>query len=341
MSTVLESPSPSAKSVSNEAVNQTRSLTVALAGNPNAGKTSLFNALTGLRQKVANYPGVTVERKEGLWTLDTEQTPARLVDLPGLYSLEAASIDERIARDVLTGRAEGVPAPDVVVAVVDATNLERNLYLVTQLLEVGRPAVVALTMIDLAERDGLEVYAGKLAASLGVPVVPVTARQGRGLAELAEAVMGAATSDAPRHRWRLSERGEEEVEALLRAGYGTREEAVGDLFGEELPREAERRALVEGGRDRLASANPRWWQEPLTARYEWIERAANAATRRAGDGSRRRDATQRIDRVVLHRFFGPVILLAVMVVVFQTIFSWASVPMELIDRGFGSLGEVL
>src|SRR5918912_872995 len=121
MSTVLESPSPSAKSVSNEAVNQTRSLTVALAGNPNAGKTSLFNALTGLRQKVANYPGVTVERKEGDWHLAPDSPPARLIDLPGLYSLDAASIDERIARDVLTGRLSHTPAPDLVVAAVDAT----------------------------------------------------------------------------------------------------------------------------------------------------------------------------------------------------------------------------
>src|SRR5918997_7059738 len=133
MSTTLESPPradvPAGAGVGAEA----RQLVVALAGNPNAGKTSLFNALTGLRQKVANYPGVTVERKEGLWALDTDSPPARLVDLPGLYSLDAASIDEEIARDILTGRVEGLPAPDVVVAVVDATNLERNLYLFTQL----------------------------------------------------------------------------------------------------------------------------------------------------------------------------------------------------------------
>src|SRR5215210_5411891 len=113
-------------------------LTVALAGNPNAGKTSLFNALTGLRQKVANYPGVTVERKEGVWPLaSAEAQHARLVDLPGLYSLDAASIDEQIARDCILGRIDDMPAPDALVAVVDATNLERNLYLATQLLETG------------------------------------------------------------------------------------------------------------------------------------------------------------------------------------------------------------
>src|SRR5918997_1385927 len=108
-------------------------LTIALAGNPNAGKTTLFNSLTGLNQKVANYPGVTVERKEGVWNLGDAQ--AILIDLPGLYSLDATSLDEQIARDVITGKVKGLPAPNVIVAVVDATNLERNLYLVTQLME--------------------------------------------------------------------------------------------------------------------------------------------------------------------------------------------------------------
>src|SRR5213596_2405893 len=103
-------------------------LVVALAGNPNSGKTTLFNALTGLRQKVANYPGVTVERKEGFWKLSGSAAPARLIDLPGLYSLDATSLDEQIARDVLTGKVKDLPAPEVIVAVVDATNLERNLY---------------------------------------------------------------------------------------------------------------------------------------------------------------------------------------------------------------------
>src|ERR687890_240353 len=187
MSTTLESPPHAETDVRAEA----RQLVVALAGNPNAGKTSIFNALTGLRQKVANYPGVTVERKEGVWTLASELPPARLVDLPGLYSLEAASIDEEIARDVITGRMEGTPAPDVIVAVVDATNLERNLYLVTQLLEAGRPVVIALSMVDLAERSKIEVDAGRLGEALGVRVVPVTAKQRRGLEELGQAVLDA------------------------------------------------------------------------------------------------------------------------------------------------------
>src|ERR1700755_3328751 len=119
MSSILESP-PQADAPARAEATQ---LVVALAGNPNAGKTSLFNALTGLKQKVANYPGVTVERKEGVWPLDSNAPPARLIDPPGLYSLDAASIDEEIARDVITGRMKGTPAPDVIVAVVDSTNL--------------------------------------------------------------------------------------------------------------------------------------------------------------------------------------------------------------------------
>ncbi|HKR01549.1 MAG TPA: FeoB small GTPase domain-containing protein, partial [Pyrinomonadaceae bacterium] len=156
MSSTLESPSLS-QAPERGADEAVRPLTVALAGNPNAGKTTLFNALTGLRQKVANYPGVTVERKEGAWTLKAGAPPARLIDLPGLYSLDASSLDEQIARDVITGRIPNLPAPDVIVAVVDATNLERNLYLVTQLLEYGRPLVVALTMVDLAQKRRLEI----------------------------------------------------------------------------------------------------------------------------------------------------------------------------------------
>jgi ferrous iron transport protein B len=339
MSSTLESPSltevPSGAGAGREA----RSLVVALAGNPNAGKTSIFNALTGLRQKVANYPGVTVERKEGLWTLDPELPAAHLIDLPGLYSLDAASLDEQIARDVLTGRIEGTPAPDVIVAVVDATNLERNLYLVTQLLEMGRPVVIALSMIDLAERAKLEIDAVKLGKSLGVVVVPVTARQRRGLDELARAVLNAVGAWSPGVKWRLSSQAEEEVRRLYAAGAASREEALRDLYSDELPTDAERRETVESARERLSRFNPQWWQEPLTARYRWIEQITEGAVR--GAQTERPSATERIDRLVTHRFFGPLVLLLVMAVVFQAIFSWATLPMDLIDRGFGALGELI
>ncbi len=153
-------------------------LTIALAGNPNAGKTTLFNALTGLKQKIANYPGVTVERKEGPWNIDG--TSATLIDLPGLYSLDATSLDEQIARDVITGNQDGMSRPDVIVAVVDATNLERNLYLVTQLFEFGIPVVIALTMMDVFEKQQHEIDVEMLSVLLKTPVIAINAKSGRG-----------------------------------------------------------------------------------------------------------------------------------------------------------------
>jgi ferrous iron transport protein B len=339
MSSILESPSRTEEPAGASAERGAKSLVVALAGNPNAGKTSLFNSLTGLKQKVANYPGVTVERKEGVWSLDSDSAPARLIDLPGLYSLDAASIDEEIARDVITGRMAGMPAPDVIVAVVDSTNLERNLYLVTQLLETGRPVVVALTMFDLAERAKLEIDTEALGASLGVRVVPVTATQRRGLEELARAVYQAVGTGASAARWPLSRAAEDEVCALAGAELGARGEALRELYSDAIPEDAARREAVALARARLAETDPQWWQEAVTARYRWIEGVVEGAVR--GARTERPSATDRIDRIVTHRLFGPVVLLAVMAVVFQAIFSWATLPMDLIDRAFGTLGEAL
>src|SRR5437867_11195623 len=141
---------------SEQSSSQSRTLTVALAGNPNSGKTTIFNALTGLRQKVANYPGVTVEKKTGRCKLPSGQT-AIVIDLPGTYSLISRSPDEVVAMEVLRGLRPDTPAPDLVVVVVDASNLQRNLYLVSQLIELGRPMVVALNMMDVAARRGIDV----------------------------------------------------------------------------------------------------------------------------------------------------------------------------------------
>ena len=352
MSTTLESPSLAQEPLrTTERAN--KALTIALAGNPNAGKTTLFNTLTGLRQKVANYPGVTVERKEGTWPLvlpgaATTATPqsARVIDLPGLYSLDAASVDERIARDVLMGRIPGLAAPDVIVAVVDATNLERNLYLTTQLLEYGRPLVVALTMVDLAQRREIEIDAEKLAQALGVPVITVVAAQRRGIEALAEAVIKTAGNAGPGAGWSLSERAESALLSLAE-GEGAEEEASGarhtalrDLYGEELPANMERRGAVERARARLSEADQKWWQEPLLARYEWIERIAAECVRRKGE-EKSSTATERIDHIVTHKIYGPIVLIAIMLLVFQTIFSWAALPMDLIDKGFGTLGDLV
>lgn len=280
---------------------KTDQITIALAGNPNAGKTTLFNALTGMRQKVANYPGVTVERKEGFWRVSASEKNAHLIDLPGLYSLDATSLDEQIARDVLTGKVADLKKPDVVVAVVDATNLERNLYLVTQLLEYKIPVVVALTMIDAAAKQNIEIDIDKLSRLLKIPVVGINAKQKIGIAELAGKVLQSVrTKEIPQPAWlSATEFGDGEIHLSLTDD---------------------------------ANVN-----RPIFARYNFISDVyqETVKSKDALEGG----VSERIDRVLTHKFFGLVILVGILLLVFQTIFSWASLPMDLLEQGFGALGD--
>ena len=269
-----------------------RPLTIIVAGNPNAGKTSLFNSLTGLRQKVANYPGVTVESKSGQWTISPDLPPARLIDLPGLYSLNATSLDEKIASDMLLDRSR--MDADAIIVVVDATNLVRNLYLAMQLIETKQPIVIALTMFDLAERSNLKINVEKLSAALGVPVVPVVAKQHRGLDDLAWAILVLLESD-PR-----------------RSSSSGRENEQGDPAGS---------------------------QTKLIQRYARIERIVSETVETVSEDQP--NVSERIDRVVTHKILGPLILLLVMLLVFQAIFSWASLPMTLIDNVFSALAATI
>jgi len=170
-------------------------VTVALLGNPNTGKSTLFTALAGIPTRIANYPGVTVERKIG--RLTHQGTAIDLVDLPGTYSLAARGPDEQVVVDVLAGRIADAPAPECVVAVVDATNLERNLYLTSQVLEAGRPVVVALTLVDEALARGIEIDTATLARRLGCPIVPVVAPRGTGIAALKDAILAASGGPPP------------------------------------------------------------------------------------------------------------------------------------------------
>src|SRR5437764_8801800 len=162
---------------------------VALTGNPNCGKTTVFNALTGLRAKVGNYAGVTVERKEGRLRGTPSHVSITLLDLPGTYSLSPKSLDEQISRDVLFNRLHDVPQLNLVVIVVDASNLERNLYYATQVIELGYPGVVALNMMDVAEENGRRIDAEQLSRELGVPVVPLVASRGRGVEALRQKIV--------------------------------------------------------------------------------------------------------------------------------------------------------
>ena len=275
-------------------------LTVGVAGNPNAGKTTLFNALTGLRQKVANYPGVTVERKEGLWVVDPSHPAVRVIDLPGLYSLEATSIDEQIARDILLGVDPKTKRPDVVIVAVDATNLLRNLYLLTQLLETGCRVIVALTMCDLARRSQLTINISKLQTALCVPVIPVVARTHEGIKALSKAVIDSFNA--------LSV-SSQQLDNTYKGFNSTFETN--------------------------SIERPEIWQTQVIERYQWIEQLVNDVVE--FKSSERRRITERIDCIATHKVAGPLILLFVMLLVFQTIFSWADLPMTLIDRAFDSL----
>lgn len=174
---------------------------VAVIGNPNAGKSTLFNALTGLRQRVGNYPGVTVEKRTGTaFTLHGEAI--ELIDLPGMYSLLPQSPDEKIALQVLRGESPGVPRPDGILCVVDASNLERNLFLVTQVMELGVPVLVALNMVDMAESRGVRLRPQELSEKLGIPFIPTQAHRGKGLVELRAALGQTLLHPGPR-QWTM------------------------------------------------------------------------------------------------------------------------------------------
>ncbi len=252
---------------------------IAVVGNPNAGKSALFNALTGARQKVGNYPGVTVERKVGKMLLP-DGAPAELVDLPGAYGLDPSSPDEAVTRDVLLGKQSGERLPDALLIVVDASNLDNHLRFALQLIDLGLPTVIALNMVDLARRDGLELDAQTLSRELGVPVIETVAVRKRGLDELRERLAGLLLS--PR---------------TVRAGSSS----VSD---------------------------------PLTLQ----RRARSIAMGSIVSETPIRRITHRLDALLLHPVFGPVILAAIMFVMFQGVFAWSAVPADAIDASVSALG---
>ena len=313
--------------------------TIAIAGNPNSGKSTLFNALTGLRQKIGNYPGVTVEKKIGRFR-GSHGEPMDLLDLPGTYSLQTRSPDEAVARDVLLGRQPDTPQPDVILCVVDATNLERNLYLVAQLAELGLPLVVALNMVDLAERNGIVIHASALAQLLGCPVVPCVASERKGLIELRQAITNQLDGPSP-NRAPLPESLENAARAfgeklvceqslnprfalaealLLITATGT--SSLANLSSTLRSSLAEaRRVIDESGLERVSAA--------VNARYAWVHQLTVAASAsRTGD-----DATfsDRLDGWLTHRVWGWLFFLGVMTVMFFTIFRLAEIPMGWIE----------
>jgi len=329
---------------------QSRSRTIALVGNPNSGKTALFNALTGLRQKVANYPGVTVERKEGQLRFD-DGSEAVLLDLPGTYSLSAHSPDEQIVTDILIGRTSQVDPPDLIVCVVDATNIERNLYLVSQVIDRHLPVVIALNMVDVAESSGIEIDEKILSEQLGVPVVRTVARKGIGIPRLKATIQATTKATGRARRWPLPEpvlKEYEELAALLQDrhrlnSYVAYHEAIDLLTSESpLPDHCDRYApeLIEHvirdhqkldflGYDRQSIF--------VISRYEWIKGVLAPAVRHTTPG--RRALGDKIDRILTHKIWGFAVFLGLMAIMFQSIFSWAAIPMEWISSGFDWLGH--
>ncbi|HVI51843.1 MAG TPA: ferrous iron transport protein B [Candidatus Sulfotelmatobacter sp.] len=260
---------------------------IALVGNPNSGKTALFNALTGSRQKVANYAGVTVERKEGLF-VSPAGTKVKVIDLPGTYSLRARSPDEAVTRDVVLGRMKNEAVPDAIVFVADATNLRQNLRLALEMRQLGLPTILALNMMDAAEKQGMAVDASELSAELGMPVVGTVAIEKNG------------------------------VQGLLK----------------QIDRTIQM-AEVEGWSAPQAECG---WSEPsshdLRDYHREVERILAAAVQVP---AKPHALTRSLDNVLLHPALGLGILMAVLFLMFQGVFAWAKLPMDLIDAGLSAL----
>lgn len=320
---------------------------IAIVGNPNSGKTTVFNLLTGLRQKVANYPGVTVEKKIGE-CYSQHGKKLRLIDLPGAYSLNARSPDEAVLRDVLLGRQQGTRRPDRVVCIVDASNLERHLYLVTQILELGLPAILVLNMIDVAAERGQSLDATALSERLGIPVVPMQATTGHGLTALKIAL---SREDLPPSTWKAPplpeaiQAGLEQAQAHLGQTGVIRDQAglleplylLADHDPEHTGQSARAMHEIIHHRDRLEQALPGWEDALVNARYAAIDALCAVVWMRPDVEPVTR--TQKLDRLLLHPLWGGLVMLLVMAGMFWIIFSVAEGPMGWIEEGFAWLGE--
>lgn len=262
---------------------------VALLGNPNCGKTALFNLLTGSRQKVANYSGVTVERKEGRLTLDSEKS-IRVLDLPGAYSLYPRSLDERVTCNVLLGRAEGEKRPDLVICVLSAMNLRRNLRLVLAAKRLGLPCVVVLNMLDIAKRQGLQIDTAALSNELGLPVLTSIGIQSNGADEIKQFLSNLDWRNLNSLRTGTSE--------------ATLENVASHIAHTESDNIQVQKILQNLKLDRIIPDQ----------------------------------LSDRLDAVLLHPVFGPIILVVLLFCIFQAVFSWATVPMDLIKDAVEYLG---
>ena len=322
--------------------------TIALAGNPNAGKTTVFNALTGMRQKVGNYPGVTVEKKEGICKLP-DGKEVKILDIPGTYSLSPKSPDEEIARDVLLGVTPGIEQPDAVIVVVDSSNLERNLYLATQILELGYPTIIALNMGDVAKAAGKYVDPQQLAKDLGAPVVPMIALRGSGIPELRELLQTLETPASPpklQLSSPLKESHEELTAQLLEIGTGDEVTARGIALRLLCSSLSDSQIQYRFG-DAILETYQRLRQElPIAkagaaeagARYQMLGDIVQRVTH-SEDNALSRNFTDKADAILTHKIWGMAIFALITLFVFHAIFSWANLPMDLIDNGVSAFGN--
>ncbi|TFZ68574.1 ferrous iron transport protein B [Hymenobacter sp. UV11] len=315
---------------------------LALIGNPNSGKTSLFNQLTGLNQKVGNFPGVTVDRKTGIAQLGGQRR-AEVVDLPGTYSLYPKSLDERVIADLLYNPLSP-DYPDFVVVTVDASNLRRSLLLFSQLADLGLPAILALNMTDVAAERGIVLDVVTLERELGVPVVPMNARKGVGLAALRIVMADRLAAAPPAGRFWQPDAALRPMLADIRTHFSLPNDYLALHYAHQF-----RQLHFLGEADRA-------YLQELTERYEFdstAQQAAETVARYARINElllevvtvtrteRREPASNRIDKVLTHRVFGYAIFLAILFLLFQAIFAWAQYPMEWIDQGISALSAAI
>jgi len=327
---------------------------VALTGNPNCGKTTLFNALTGLRAKVGNYAGVTVERKEGRLHQAPSNREIHIIDLPGTYSLSPQSLDEQVSRDVLMNRLEEIPAPSLIVVVIDASNLQRNLYYATQVIELGIPTVAALNMMDVAEENGHHIDDKALSKELGVPVVPLSASKGAGIANLRNTILQELDSSDPVPAKRFCEfspRFDQELDGIGRLLSAEFHEPLDRAKTEALLILNNDKAVASSGqryphiildaiaeaRKRLEAAGEDWRGAPIEARYRSLSRIQGVVTRETLETGE--TLSDKLDRIITHKLWGTVIFAAIMILIFQSIFTFAAVPADWLESGVAMFGE--
>ncbi len=321
----------------------TRHPYVILTGNPNSGKTTLFNALTGLRAKVGNYAGVTVERKEGRLLGAPAGMNVRVLDLPGTYSLSPNSLDEQISRDVLMHRLPELPPPDLIVVVVDGSNLQRNLYYTTQVVELGHPTIIALNMVDVAENNGYRLDEKKLAGALGVPVMPVVASSGAGVPELRAKIIATLQNNTeikPKLFCQLPGLFRIEATGLADLLAETFKERRLQATAEALLLLSNEKALasskehypqkiqdaVAAARKRLEAHRIDWRGAPIEWRYARVAEIQQAATTELAPPGE--TLSDKMDRVLTHKIWGTLIFIGIMTLMFQSIFTFAKIPMD-------------